>query len=447
MLEKLVEIGIKKGLSEVEVYSVESNILSFTISNNMVKEASRSRITNIGLRGAAGRKTGGITLTTLNIEPEKAVSELVGIVNSSPEDPYWPGFPPLIRRASSTTCLDRRITNISDEEALKLLLNTMEALRGKAMEKHVEKAIVVEGSLNLGTQKIRVLNLHGVDASSECTFINMWLTLSVESPSGSSDKSMFIAKRGLDESYILKRAEETGELATLFTNSGLVESGVYDLILAPEAAGLIISTVLTPAFSALNILESRSPLKDKTGKQVASPQVSIMDDPLIPLELGSRGFDDEGVGTYSKIVVDKGVFKQPLHSYYTASRMSTETTGNGFRRSPGSPVQPGATNLILQPVKGDLNSFINEAGRALVVYEMIGYWMSNPVNGVVKATVSHGLLVEKGRVIQPVKGVVISGNIYEWLNNGLVGVGGDLVVNDGVGSPSLWIHGVNVAGK
>ncbi|ADV64588.1 peptidase U62 modulator of DNA gyrase [Desulfurococcus mucosus DSM 2162] len=447
VLEKLVEAGVGKGLSEVEAYSVESSILSLTVSSNKVKEASRSRIVTTGLRGAIGRRVGGLALTALNVDPVEVAGELARIAGAAPEDPYWPGFPTPLHGTSRALCLDKRIAELSEEEAVEILLNAMEAMRSAAISMHVDEAVVVEGSLNMGSQRYRVVNSHGVDADAECTFISLWLTLSVKTSRGSSDKSVFTVRRGLDEQYLMERSREAGELAPLFAGARPVESGVYDVILTPESAGLILSTLLTPAFSALNILESRSPLKGKVGEEVVSPVLTITDDPTLPLETGSRGFDDEGVGTRMKVILDKGVFKQPLHSYYTASRMGDEPTGNGFRRVPGSPTQPGATNMVVQPVRGSLEDFTREAGRALVVYEMIGYWMSNPVNGVVKATVSHGLLVEKGEVVKPVKGVVITGNIYEWLGRGLIGVGSDLRINNGVGSPSIWVSRVNVAGE
>ncbi|MEM4662297.1 MAG: metallopeptidase TldD-related protein, partial [Desulfurococcaceae archaeon] len=56
-------------------------------------------------------------------------------------------------------------------------------------------------------------------------------------------------------------------------------------------------------------------------------------------------------------------------------------------------------------------------------------------------------LVERGKVVKPVKGVVIGGNIYEWLSKGLLGVGKDLEIIGPAAAPSLWIKEVGVAGK
>jgi len=447
LIERLVKAGVRKGLSSVEAYSIESDLITLTVSRGRVKEASRSQTISIGVRGSLGKRVGGITLSTLKVSPDEAADMLLKITRASPEDPYWSGFPPEAYRLSEAVCLDNRIATISEDEVMELLSDTIRVAEDASVRSGAESALVVESSLNIGLQRFSVANSNGVNQASQCSLLSMWLTLSVKTSRGDADRSMFIVKRGLDKKYIMEKAGETGSQAPLFAGADMVESGTYDLILTPEATGLLLSTVLTPAFSALNILESRSPLANKIREPVFSPQVSIIDDPLIPLEAGSRGFDDEGVGTLRKHIVNNGMFAQPLHSYYTATRMNEQPTGNGFRRAPGSPAQPGATNLVLQSVKGGLDDFINEARRALVVYEMIGYWMSNPVNGSVKATVSHGLLVENGKVVKPVKGVVISGNMYEWLSNKLVAVGSDLVVNNGVGSPSIWVSNVNIAGR
>mgnify|MGYP001626257640 CR=1 FL=1 len=73
--------------------------------------------------------------------------------------------------------------------------------------------------------------------------------------------------------------------------------------------------------------------------------------------------------------------------------------------------------------------------------------MSDFVTGTAKATITHGLLVEGGRVVRPVKGVVIGGNVYEWLSSNLVGVGKDVVVYSNFAAPSIWIRGAKVAGQ
>jgi PmbA protein len=82
-----------------------------------------------------------------------------------------------------------------------------------------------------------------------------------------------------------------------------------------------------------------------------------------------------------------------------------------------------------------------------VVYEVIRHWMSDPFTGSIKATVTHGVLVENGAPAKPVKGVVLGDNVYDWLSKSLVEVGSDIEVHGNIASPTIWVREVKVAGK
>jgi hypothetical protein len=83
---------------------------------------------------------------------------------------------------------------------------------------------------------------------------------------------------------------------------------------AVERAGLS-RYGLAPAFSALEILEGKGPLKGRKGQVVFSEKVTVLDDPFYKTALGTRSIDDEGVATASKPVVEHGVLRGVLHSY------------------------------------------------------------------------------------------------------------------------------------
>ncbi|MEM2025542.1 MAG: metallopeptidase TldD-related protein [Desulfurococcaceae archaeon] len=93
-----------------------------------------------------------------------------------------------------------------------------------------------------------------------------------------------------------------------------------------------------------------------------------------------------------------------------------------------------------------MEEFIRETSRGLVIYDVIGQWMSNPVTGYIKANITHGLLVETGGISQAVKGSIVVGNIYEWLGNSLDNLGSDTKVYSGVVAPSAVIRSVDVGG-
>ncbi|MEM4718011.1 MAG: TldD/PmbA family protein [Desulfurococcaceae archaeon] len=444
----LIRKAASMGLSEVEVYLVDSLTTEFKVANDRIIESTRRKELDIGIRGAIGKKVGGIRVNTLSESSiELALDRLVSMIKASPEDPYWSGFPPLMKPFAKQVTPDEKTISMSEEEYVDLLKYTMDRFKEPAVLKGAKKAVVVEGSFDVHRQDIVIMNSNGVYSQEAYSGVLLWLTLSVEKNGSLSDKSLAYYRSRISLEEIERKAVEEGERSLLFFDSRPVESGTYEIVLYPSIAGAILSISLAPAFSALNILENRSPIKDKYGMTIVSEKVTMIDDPFLETATGTRSFDDEGVPTRVKRVVDRGVFKTILQSYYTSRRMNIDPTGNGVRQSPSTQPIPGFNNLVLEGRSGSIEEFTRQVDRGIIVFEVIGYWMSDPVTGSVKATVTHGLLVERGEAQRPVKGVVIGGNIYDWLSKDLVEIGKDNEIFGNTALPSIWIRDVKVAGK
>lgn len=446
-VEFLLNMGRTKGLEGVEIYKVETDSLALTISNDKVKEASASKTFSMGVRGYVGKKVAGVSINDENLNAEVAFEKLSSLIKTSIEDPNWVGFPPPRKGFMNIACRDERIVHADYAEVMKAIKELMEIMKDEAVRNGAERASVVEGMVRLGAQKITVANSEDVHTEDECTVSGIFMVLKTVAGRGESDKSFWIVNRRFDFAELEYLGMNTARLSLMFAGAEKIETGEYDLILTPETFAGILASALIPAFSALNILEGRSPLKDKLESMVLDEKVNILDNPGMPFEIGSRGFDDEGMPTSAKVLVRKGVLKEILHNYYTSARMKLETLGNGFRRNPSSPTTPYPTNFHVQPGESRLEDLQQELKKGLIVYETIGQWMSNPYNGNVKATATHALLVENGEVKGPVKGVLITGNVYEWLGSRLRGIGREVFTSEGVATPGLWVEKVRVAGE
>lgn len=60
---------------------------------------------------------------------------------------------------------------------------------------------------------------------------------------------------------------------------------------------------------------------------------------------------------------------------------------------------------------------------------------------------THGFLVEDGELTEPIKGVVISGNFYELLKDGIEIIGNDPANNMQNYSPTVKATQLTIAGK
>ncbi|MBI4937095.1 MAG: metalloprotease PmbA, partial [Nitrosomonadales bacterium] len=94
---------------------------------------------------------------------------------------------------------------------------------------------------------------------------------------------------------------------------------------APVAASLLGHFV--GAVSGGSLYRKSSFLLDQLGKPVFSPNIQIDDIPDTPRGLASSAFDDEGVKTQRRAIVEQGVLQGYFLGSYSARKLGMKTTG------------------------------------------------------------------------------------------------------------------------
>lgn len=199
---------------------------------------------------------------------------------------------------------------------------------------------------------------------------------------------------------------------------------------APLASGLISS--LISAISGGNLYRKSSFLLDSLGKQIASPLLSIYEDPFIKKGLASSAFDNEGVATSARQLVDNGVLQGYVLSSYSARKLGMQTTGNAG----------GNHNLIIKPGALDFDGLLKQMGTGLVVTELLGHGM-NMVTGDYSRGAA-GFWVENGVIVHAVEEITIASNMADMLNM-IIGVGNDVLVQSSKQVGSILIERMTVA--
>lgn len=200
---------------------------------------------------------------------------------------------------------------------------------------------------------------------------------------------------------------------------------------APVACGLLGN--FTYAASGGSLYRKASFLVDSLGKPIFSPGVSISERPDLPKGLASGPFDNDGVATRSRQVVENGVLNGYFLSVYTARKLGMQTTGNAG----------GCHNLILEPGEKDLAGLIKGLKRGLLVTELLGQGV-NYVNGDYSRGAA-GYWIENGEIVYPVEEITIAGNLKDMFRQ-IAAIGNDVVVRGSKQSGSVLIERMMVAG-
>ena len=204
---------------------------------------------------------------------------------------------------------------------------------------------------------------------------------------------------------------------------------LYDQDVASELLGGLASAVAGSA-----IYRGSSYLAGRLGDAVASPVVTVSDDPLIPGALGSRPCDGEGVRARRLTLIDAGRLATYLVGGYAARRLAHPYTGH----------DGGCSNLRLAPGKATRADLLRELGTGLLAQELHGFGV-DLASGTYSKGVS-GFWIENGAIAHPVQEATIAGNLME-LWQGIRLVGDDPLDESAISSPSLLIDGFTIAGK
>lgn len=200
---------------------------------------------------------------------------------------------------------------------------------------------------------------------------------------------------------------------------------------------------LASAVNGNNVYKKSSFLASKLDKKIGSDLVTLIDDGTIPGGLGSKPFDDEGVLTRQKKVIDKGVLSSFLYDTYTAKKVKKTSTGNATRGYDQTP-QIGTLNFYIENGKTPLEEMIKGIKSGLFVTDLMGFginWITGDFSQMVE-----GIWIENGELTYPVDEVTLAGTLFNFLSK-IEQIGNDLDFRSPLACPSLKIGELVVGGK
>ena len=309
---------------------------------------------------------------------------------------------------------------------------------------------VTETSLGTGVETehttIRLINTRGLDLThSSDLSVCMAGTIAREGKRTTTGDA-YDFKRSFSTLEPDRICREAVEDATSKLPAAPCKSGAMPAIFRNTCMVSLLGT-FSGVFSADAAQKGLSLLKGREGEKIAAECVTLVDDPLMEGGLASRPFDGEGVATCRKEVIANGTLTTLLHNLKTAKKAGCQSTGNAARGGYTSPAMGVAPmNFHFKPGEDDLDALCAKMGEGIVITGVSGLHAgANAVSGDF-SLLAEGYLVEHGKKGQPVEQVTVAGNFFQVLKD-VVAVGSDLKFPGGMGSPSVWVKEISVAGK
>ena len=247
-----------------------------------------------------------------------------------------------------------------------------------------------------------------------------------------------------DDVDLDEAADDAADRATRLLGAVQPASGTVTLVLEPRMAATLLG-VVAGTLNGESVLKGRSPFADRVGEAIASPLVTLVDDPTDPASLGADSHDGEGLATRRVPLIDNGVLAGFLHNTMTGRRAGVPSTASavrGFRSTPGV----GAQALAIATGEGTLDELIAGVDHGVLVQSMTGLHSGvNPVSGDFSVGV-EGLMLRGGARAEPIREATVASTLQRLLLD-VAAVGGEREwTPGGTGAAALVIPGVTLSG-
>lgn len=284
-----------------------------------------------------------------------------------------------------------------------------------------------------------MMNSAGLDLDYGCSIVFRVVSAGVKDGEDAADDYRVVRTDAEDPQTTVDKTV-TGALSKLGAEP--VDSGKYNIIIASGALRDLLETY-ADVFSARSAYLKTSLLAGKEGQEVASPLVTLVDDPFYPGKFLHCPFDGEGVAVYAKNVIEKGQLNTLLYNRMYAKLMDRQTTGNA---ADAKFIEP--KGLYFAPGELTAEQLLAKLGSGLYITALNGLHAGANVQSGDFSLQAEGYLVEGGKKTRPVKNITIADNFFQMLKK--VDAISDKVEFGAVsdfGAPEILFTQVSVSGK
>jgi PmbA protein len=240
-------------------------------------------------------------------------------------------------------------------------------------------------------------------------------------------------------------AADAVERAVRLLGATKPESGRLTIVLEPRMAASLLA-IVGGTLTGERVLKGRSPFADRLGEEIASPVLTLVDDPTNPASLAADSHDGEGLACRRNVLIEGGVLDRFLQNAYSGRRAGTASTGSAVRSHRSTP-GVGCQALAVVPGERTLEEIVASIDDGVLIQSLTGLHSGvNAVSGDF-STGAEGVRIRGGQLAEPVREFTIASTLQRLLLD-IAEVGGDLEwLPSGTGSATLVIDGVTVSGR
>ncbi|MDH5274924.1 MAG: metalloprotease PmbA [Gammaproteobacteria bacterium] len=427
----VLKLAKELGATQAEAHANFGTGFSVNVRMREVETLRHQRDQGVSVTVWLGHRKG--SASTSDLRPEalgESVRKACALAKYGAEDPAS-GLADAHRLASSIPDLSLyHPWNIEPAAAIELAM----ACEAAALD-HDPRVTNSEGASVSTSEGLRVYgNSHGFlggyqesDHSISCSVV------AAQDGAMETDYEYAVARDAADLPSAAGIGAEAGRRTVARLGGTKLETRTAPVLFPARVARGLIGHLLS-AISGGALYRKSSFLVDALGRPVFASRVTIDEKPHLQKALNSAPFDNEGVATMERRLVDAGVLGGYLLGSYYARKLGMQTTGNAG----------GAHNVVVHSTGESFDDLLRQMDTGLVLADVMGNGV-NPVTGDYSMGAS-GFWVEKGTIQYPVTEITIAGNLKDMYRQ-ILGIGTDVDRRGGVLTGSILVEEMTIAGS
>lgn len=439
--QKFMDEAKKIGLSSFELYIERSYRLGIELFHQEISNYTVADVTIIAARGIYEGKMGyaysELNDKTTPLYLAEQVKENAKAISSSDAAIIFPGSSLYKKKKVFSSNMEK----MSSEEKIALLKEIEEKLRA------YDSRIVEVGGVSYeeSISEVTLVNSYGLELKDKSNdFVIYAEAVAKENEEIKTGYKIFFGNdpTTIQVDEVVKGAAENA-LSKLGGSPAISKD--YPCVFSPKVFASLMSCFLSSA-KAEEILKHSSSLEGKIGEYVASKKVTIIEDPL-QKNIFFRYFDDEGVATFAKTIVEKGVLKTYFHNLSTASQMGVEPTGNGYKGGAKGKVGISFRNLYLKPGKLSEEEMLSSIQEGVYINDVQGLHAGMNMQSGNFSLQAAGFMIRDGKIAEPINLITIAGNLFELMKDVKEIANNSETQLSSITCPSVYIRSIAISGK
>lgn len=412
-----------------DMYFQHSRHEGWVLEDGIVRDASYNLDRGVGVRACSGEKSGfaysdDIAAASL----DDAVTAARGIARAGQS-----GAMPVARRVAYPVRYGAIDPIPGWDSARKVeLLRELDAY-ARSQDERVREVTV---SLNAVHDVVMVVASDGTLAADVRPLVRLNVSVIAESDGrrerGSSGGGGRVAYDWLlQEDRARGFVREAVRQALVNLDAKPAPAGTMPVVLGPGWPGVLLHEAVGHGLEGDFNRKGTSMFAGRMGEQVASELCTVVDDGTLSDRRGSLSVDDEGVPSGFNTLIENGRLVGYMQDRMNARLMGVSPTGNGRRESYAHLPMPRMTNTYMLAGQSDPQEILASLERGIYAVNFGGGQVDITSGRFVFST-SEAYLVEKGKIVCPVKGATLIGSGAEVMQN-ISMVGNDLALDSGIG--------------